>query len=94
MTAKPPNMTTDAGIPVASDEYSLTLAPPPNLMRVLGTCSFPIRSRSGCSLRSRRYRKLGAHSHGEAVRRVLAMGQLTGPSADPRTSVGPTAAHT
>jgi hypothetical protein len=45
MTAKPPNMTTDAGISVASDEYSLTVGPAgPNLLRALGTCSFPIRS--------------------------------------------------
>lgn len=73
MTAKPPNMTTDAGISVASDEYSLTVGPAdPNLLRALGTCSFPIRSRSGCSLRSRPYRKLGAHSHGEAVQRARA----------------------
>jgi hypothetical protein len=68
MTAKPPNMTTDADISVASHEYSLTVGPAdPNLLRALGTCSFPIRSRSGCSLRSRPYRKLGAYSHGEAV---------------------------
>ncbi len=94
MPAKPPNMTTDAGISIASDEYSLTVGPAdPNLLRALGTCSFPIRSRSGCSLRSRPYRKLGAHSHGEAVQRP-AIGLLTGPSAGPRTSVGPTAAHT
>jgi hypothetical protein len=95
MTAKPPNMTTDAGISVASDEYSLTVGPAdPNLLRALGTCSFPIRSRSRCALRSRPYRKLGAHSRGEAGQRARAIGLLTGPSAGPRTSVGPTAAHT
>jgi hypothetical protein len=96
MTAKPPNITTDAGISVASDEYSLAHRWPrrPQSVRALGTCSFPIRSRSGCSLRSRPYRKLGAHSHCEAVQRARAIGLLTGPSAGPRTSVGPTAAHT
>jgi hypothetical protein len=95
MTAKPPKMTTDAGISVASDEYSLTVGPAgPNLLRALGTSSFPIGSRSGCSLRSRPYRKLGAPSRGEAVQRARAIGLLTGPSADPRTPVGRTAAHT
>jgi hypothetical protein len=95
MTAKPPKMTTDAGISGASDEYSLTVGPAgPNLLGALGTSSFPIRSRSGCWLRSRPYRKLGAHSRGEAVRRARAIGLLTGPSAGPRTPVGRTAAHT
>jgi hypothetical protein len=88
-------MTTDAGISVASDEYSLTVGPAgPNLLRALGTSSFPIGSRSGCSLRSRPYRKLGAPSRGEAVQRARAIGLLTGPSAGPRTPVGRTAAHT
>jgi hypothetical protein len=46
----PPEMTTDAGISVASDDYSLTVGPAgPNLLKALGTCSFPICSRSGCS---------------------------------------------
>jgi len=51
MTAKPPNMTTDAGISVAGDEYSLAFGPADsNLLRALGTCLFPIRDQSGCSL--------------------------------------------
>jgi hypothetical protein len=88
MTAKPPNMTTDAGISVVGDGYSLTVSP--NLSRALGTCSFPIRSRSGCPLRSRPYRKLGAHSRGKAVQRARAIGLPTGPSAGPeRRSAGP-----
>ena len=34
MTAKPPKMTADAGISVASDEYSLTVGPAgPNMLR-------------------------------------------------------------
>jgi hypothetical protein len=84
MMAKPPKMTTGAGISVASDEYSLTVGPAgPNLLRALGTSSFPIRSRSGCSLRSRPHRKLGAHSRGEAVQRARAVGLLTGPFGRP-----------
>ena len=95
MTAKPPKMTTDAGISVASDEYSLTVGPAgPNLLRALGTCSFPIRSRSGCSLPVATTREARAHSRGAPGQRARAIGLLTGPSAGPRTSVGPPAAHT
>jgi hypothetical protein len=92
MTVKPPNMTTDAGISVASDKYSLTVGPAdPNLLRALA------RSRSATRAAARFGRDhigSSAHSHGEAVQRARAIGLLTGPSADPRTSVGPTAAYT
>jgi hypothetical protein len=92
MTAKRSNMTADAGTSVASDEYSLTVGPNP--LRAVGTCSFPIRSRRGCSLGSRPYRKLGAHSRGEAVQRARAIGLLSRPSAGPEhRSSGPPRAH-
>jgi hypothetical protein len=95
MTAKPPKMTTDAGISVASHGYSLTVGPAgPHLLTALGTSSFPIRFPSGCSLRSRPHRKLGAHSRGEAVQRARAIGLLSGPSAGSSTPTGRTAAHT
>jgi hypothetical protein len=95
MTAKPPKMTTDAGISVASHGYSLTLGPVgPNLLTALGISSFPIRFPSWCSLRSRPHRKLGAHSRSEAVQRARAIGLLTGPSAGARTPGDRTAAHT
>jgi hypothetical protein len=90
MTAKPPNITTDAGISVASDEYSLTVGPAdPNLLRAI--CHFlvpdPLQERLLAPVAT--IRKLGAHSRCEAVPRARAIGLLTGPSASSRTPVWP-----
>ena len=87
MTAKPPNITTDAGISVASDEYSLTVGPAgPNLLTAI--CHFlvpdPLQKRLIAPVAT--IRKLGAHSRGEAVQRAPAIGLLTAPGTPGRTA--------
>jgi hypothetical protein len=87
MTAKPPNMATDAGISVASDEYSLTVGPAdPDLLRAIGHFLVPDPLPERLLARVATIRKLGPHSRGEAVQRARAIGLLTGPRMPGRTA--------